>query len=68
VKIKTLEEAVKLLSSDSLAMLTYAFDNGYSQVAFLPDGYFVAVHSNVPALEIKGAWKFGQTPQKGETP
>jgi hypothetical protein len=68
MEIKTLEEAIKLLSSDSLAMLTYAFDNGYSQVAFLPDGYFVAVHSNVLALETKGAWKFGQTPQKEETP
>ena len=66
MEIKTLEEAIKLLKPDDLDMLTYAFNNGYSQVVFLPDNYFVAVHSNVPALETKGAWKFGQTPQKGE--
>lgn len=64
MKIKSLDEAVKLLKPDDLARLTYAFDNGFSQVAFLDSGYFVAVHSNVPALESKGAWKFGQTPQK----
>jgi hypothetical protein len=68
MNIKNLDDAIKLLKPDDLAMLTYAFDNDYSQVAFLPDGYFVAVHSNVLALETKGAWKFGQTPQKGETP
>jgi hypothetical protein len=65
MKITNLNEAIQLLSSSDLARLTYAFENGFSQVVFLDKGYFVAVHSNVPAIEINGAWKFGQTPQKG---
>ena len=65
MKVLTLEEAVKLLPPEDLARLTYALEQGFSEVAFLENGFFVAVHSNVPALEEKGAWKFGQTPQKG---
>lgn len=66
MNIKSLDEAVKLLKPDDLARLTYALENGFSQVVFLDKGYFVAVHSNVPALESNGVWKFGQTPQKGQ--
>jgi hypothetical protein len=65
MKITNLNEAINSLKPADLVRLTYAFENGFSQVVFLDKGYFVAVHSNVPAIEINGAWKFGQTPQKG---
>ena len=61
--INSLDDAIKTLSRDDLSTLTYAFDNGFSHTVFLNDGYFVAVHSSVPAIEANGAWKFGQTPK-----
>jgi len=66
MKIHSLQEAITKLTASDKERLTYAFENGFSQVAFLDDGYFVAVHSNVPAIEANGAWAFGQTPQKGQ--
>jgi len=60
----TLNDAVKLLKPNDLVQLTYAFENGFSQVVFLDNGYFVSVHSNVPAIEKQGVWSLGQIPQK----
>lgn len=65
MKINTLNEAIGQLTHTDLTALTYAFENGCSHVVFLENGYFIAVHSNVPALEKHGAWTFGQMP-KGE--